>query len=144
LVSQETSGGDQWQDQGTRDETTPVATCDSPAFGYGGASWSVPGGAQRTFGPVNFKYASASSSPGPMAGALPSLRLRAPIRVSDGSIKLIVEAPGTTHVEIEISTDLVTWTPLATRPTTDGVVEYLDRGGNASGARFYRATARTE
>jgi P pilus assembly chaperone PapD len=65
LVSQETSGGDQWQDQGTTLTTTTAASCDGPAFsGNCSGPYTFIGGApNKTFGPLDVQYVSSQPPP---------------------------------------------------------------------------------
>jgi uncharacterized delta-60 repeat protein len=60
VVSQETSGGDQYYGIDTTITTTVVATEVSAAYGSGGGSWNIPGGAGQTYGPVDFQYLSGA------------------------------------------------------------------------------------
>jgi hypothetical protein len=59
LVSQETSGGDQWYDSNTVLTTTTVATVNN-AISRPNNSWVAAGGANNSFVPVDFKYASST------------------------------------------------------------------------------------
>jgi hypothetical protein len=55
LVSQETSGGDQWYDSNTTLTTSPVAVVNS-AVSRPSTTWVVAGAANNSFVPVDFKY----------------------------------------------------------------------------------------
>jgi hypothetical protein len=59
LVSQETSGGDQWYDFNTVLTTTTVATVNN-AVQRPNNTWQAAGGANNSFAPVDFKYASST------------------------------------------------------------------------------------
>jgi hypothetical protein len=102
VVSKELFGGDTWLDfAGTLVTAAPVARTDAAVFFGNGFLWTLAGGANQSFGPVNFKYARGSD---------PSLTGR----VINGQFELVLDpAPGS-HYVIETSTDLVTWVPVAT------------------------------
>lgn len=53
----------------------------------------------------------------------------------------ILGQPGLTYV-IEVSTNLVNWTPIFTNTTLDGVLNLTDTGAAGAGQRFYRAVER--
>ncbi|MCD6050920.1 MAG: conserved repeat domain, partial [Verrucomicrobia bacterium] len=53
----------------------------------------------------------------------------------------ILGQPGLTYV-IEVSTNLVNWTPIFTNTTLDGVLNFTDTGAAGAGQRFYRAVER--
>lgn len=53
----------------------------------------------------------------------------------------LVGQAGLTYV-IEVSTNLVNWTPVYTNTTLDGVLSYTDNGTTGTGRRFYRAVER--
>lgn len=55
LVSHETNGGDQWHSSNTTVTTTAVASIGNACYGTAGAGFSVEGGANHSFGPLNFK-----------------------------------------------------------------------------------------
>lgn len=57
LVSQETSGSDQWYDSNTALTTTTIAAVNN-AVSRPANQWVAAGGANNSFGPVDFKYAS--------------------------------------------------------------------------------------
>lgn len=57
LVTQETSGGDQWYDSNTVVATTNVATVNN-AVQKPNNTWQSAGSTNNSFGPVNFKYVS--------------------------------------------------------------------------------------
>ena len=61
LVSQETSGGDQWYDSNTVLTTTTIATVNN-AVSRPNNQWVAAGGANNSFGPVDFKYSSTTPS----------------------------------------------------------------------------------
>jgi hypothetical protein len=63
LVSQETAGGDFWYYRDTTITTTSVATELSPAWGDPDGSWHLNGRAGQSFGPLDFKYATATTPP---------------------------------------------------------------------------------
>ena len=54
LLTQETSGGDQWYDTNTALQTTGAATVTGSMYGTG--TWLVGFPGNRTYGPVDFKY----------------------------------------------------------------------------------------
>jgi hypothetical protein len=60
LVTQETASGDQWHDVATTVTTTSAGVVTSAAWGYGNGYWYVYGGAGQCYGPVDFKYTSAT------------------------------------------------------------------------------------
>lgn len=62
IASQETSGGDQWYDAATVLTTTSAAVVNS-AVQRPGTTWVVSGGANNSFGPVDFKYEVKTSTP---------------------------------------------------------------------------------
>ncbi len=62
LVTQETASGDQWYDVATTVTTTSAGVVKSAAWGYGNGSWFVYGGVGQCYGPVDFKYTSATST----------------------------------------------------------------------------------
>jgi hypothetical protein len=62
VVSQETSGADQWYDSNTTLTTTPDAAVNS-AIQRSSTSWVVTGGANNSYVPVDFKYAVKTSAP---------------------------------------------------------------------------------
>ncbi|HSE16368.1 MAG TPA: Ig-like domain-containing protein [Pyrinomonadaceae bacterium] len=61
LVSQETSGGDQWYDSNTLLTTTTIAAVNN-AVSRPNNQWVAAGGANNSFGPVDFKYSSSTPS----------------------------------------------------------------------------------
>ena len=62
LVSQETSGGDQWHDvNNTTVTTTAVASEIGGVYGSGPGSWFAYGVAGNSYGPVDFKYSGGST-----------------------------------------------------------------------------------
>jgi hypothetical protein len=72
VVSQESSGGDQWADDTTSVTTSGVASCDGAILNPG--SWTFRPPADTTFVPVNFMYGAPNQSPaltitGPANGA---------------------------------------------------------------------------
>jgi hypothetical protein len=54
LVSQETTGGDQWYDYGTV-ATSPTGTVTGAAYSFDGANWSTVAGANLSYVPPNLK-----------------------------------------------------------------------------------------
>ena len=62
VVSQETSGGDQWYDFNTVLTTTNVATVNN-AIQRPNNSWIAAGGANNSYVPVDFKYVSLTPHP---------------------------------------------------------------------------------
>ena len=60
LASQETSGGDQWYDSNTVLTTTAIGVVNN-AVSRPNNTWVAAGGANNSFGPVDFKYASTTS-----------------------------------------------------------------------------------
>ena len=61
LASQETSGGDQWYDSNTVLTTTTIASVNN-AVQKPNNSWTAAGGANNSFVPVDFKYASTTAA----------------------------------------------------------------------------------
>jgi hypothetical protein len=57
----------------------------------------------------------------------------------DGARLLAVEAPYGREVTVEASSDLVTWSAIATDPCDTGQFEVYAEGAKALGQRFYRA-----
>lgn len=62
LVTQETASGDQWFDVATTVTTTSAGVVKSAAWGYGNGYWYVYGGVGQCYGPVDFKYTSATAT----------------------------------------------------------------------------------
>jgi hypothetical protein len=62
LVSQETLGGDVWANETTTVTTKSVATCNGAMYNSTG-SWTFRAGANTTFGPLDFLYATANQAP---------------------------------------------------------------------------------
>src|SRR6185369_16904131 len=62
LVSQETLGGDVWANETTTVTTKSVATCNGAMYNSTG-SWTFRVGANTTFGPLDFLYATANQAP---------------------------------------------------------------------------------
>jgi hypothetical protein len=60
-------------------------------------------------------------------------------RLPDGAMLLTVEAPYGREVTVEASSDLATWSAIATDPCDTGEFEVYDEGAKAVGHRFYRA-----
>jgi hypothetical protein len=60
-------------------------------------------------------------------------------RLPDGAMLLTVEAPYGRSVTVEASSDLATWTTIATDSCDTGEFEVYDEGAKALGHRFYRA-----
>jgi hypothetical protein len=63
ILSQEASGGDYWYDINTSVQTTTVASEISGAWSPDGATYNLSGGADQSYGPVDFQYAIALSKP---------------------------------------------------------------------------------
>lgn len=61
LVSQETSGGDQWYDSNTVVSTTAIGIVNS-AIQRPNNSWQAAGSTNNSYGPVNFRYIATASS----------------------------------------------------------------------------------
>src|SRR5215831_2759897 len=61
VVSQETSGGDQWYDSNTSLTVTSAATVNSGIF-RNGTTWTTGGTTNNSFLPVDFKYVVASAT----------------------------------------------------------------------------------
>jgi hypothetical protein len=64
VLSQETSGGDQWYDYNTTATTTSVASLNGAVWGSGAPYVFVAGSAGRMYVPVDFKYTVGSPPPG--------------------------------------------------------------------------------
>jgi hypothetical protein len=60
IVSKESSGGDGWYYNDTTITATTAATETSAAWGYGPGQWYLNGGAGQSFGPLDFRYSTAS------------------------------------------------------------------------------------
>jgi hypothetical protein len=86
VVSQETSGGDQWYDFNTVLTTTNVAVVNN-AIQRPSNSWVAAGGANNSYVPVDFKYASAP----PQVSAIYHLHKESSI--TPGLFKLIPDGP---------------------------------------------------
>jgi hypothetical protein len=56
IVSEETSGGDQWYDFNTTIATTSVAAAKTSVYSYDGATYIVIGPPNQSYGPVNLEY----------------------------------------------------------------------------------------
>jgi hypothetical protein len=103
---------------------TPSTVRPVPSRITGSVSWSgrktaVLGGDLLTLGPD---------------GGFPS-----PIRyLPDGSIVLQMLATADGHQVVEVSQDLVQWTPLVVVKPEDGMVEVLENDTSRQGMRFYR------
>jgi hypothetical protein len=63
LVTQETNGGDNWYDFNTTLTTTLVAAVNGAIFGDGPGNWNQIGGANQSYGPVNFFYSVGPALP---------------------------------------------------------------------------------
>jgi len=59
-------------------------------------------------------------------------------REANGTVHLTADATPDQPYEIQASTDLSTWTPIATQVATNGVLEVFDTGATALPHRFYR------
>ncbi len=64
IVSQETSGGDQWYDFNTTIATTNVAAAKTSVYSYDGATYIVIGPPNQSYGPVNLVYNTGETQPG--------------------------------------------------------------------------------
>src|SRR6185436_18834629 len=62
LVSQETSGGDQWAQETTAVTTTTVAACNGAILSNSSA-WTLRPPPNATFGPVDFQYGTPNQAP---------------------------------------------------------------------------------
>ncbi len=68
-------------------------------------------------------------------------RLAPPAPQPDGSMELILTGiPGWTYT-VDVSSDLVNWTPLRSFVSTNSVTPFLDAAANNFSRRFYRAVA---
>ena len=63
VLTQETSGGDQWYDDDTTVQTSADATGTGPIYGTG--SWASAGSTGHSYGPVDVKYTLGASAPPP-------------------------------------------------------------------------------
>lgn len=63
VLTQETSGGDQWYDKNTSVQTTADATGTGPIYGTG--SWTAPGPTGNSYAPVDIKYSLNAPPPPP-------------------------------------------------------------------------------
>jgi predicted transglutaminase-like cysteine proteinase len=63
IVTQETQGGDSWYDVDTAIQTASVAVESTGVYSYDGATYSLLGSANHSYGPVDFTYTTAVSQP---------------------------------------------------------------------------------
>jgi len=63
----------------------------------------------------------------------------ASVRFGDGTMRLVLGAQTGAVLELEASTNLVDWIPLATLTNTLGTVDFLDQTATSFNRRFYRA-----
>jgi hypothetical protein len=103
VVSQESSGGDQWADDTTTVTTSGVASCDGAILNPG--SWSFRPPANTTFVPVSFMYGAPKQAPAvsitsPAGGTTfttsPNIAIDATASDSDGTISKVELFNGST------------------------------------------------
>ena len=66
IVSQETSGGDQWYDINTTIQTANVASETTGVWSPDGVTYNLYGSPDESYGPLNFLYSTATVSTAPM------------------------------------------------------------------------------
>ena len=66
IVSQETSGGDQWYDINTTIQTANVASETTGVWSPDGVTYNLYGSPDESYGPLSFLYATATVSTAPM------------------------------------------------------------------------------
>ncbi|MFO1497507.1 MAG: hypothetical protein U1G07_03760 [Verrucomicrobiota bacterium] len=64
------------------------------------------------------------------------------LRSSDGSVRLAINSPPGAVFQLEVSTDLATWSPLTNLVSATGLLEFIDLG-TTNTHRFYRARPST-
>jgi hypothetical protein len=159
VLTQEAQGGDTWYDINTAVHVSPVATQAGGIWGYGAGQWYSYGSAGESYGPVDFKYVTGTTSSTNTMESLPSnevsylvpgvLRMAMNHGVSGGGASagaaLLSFPVAAGHwYEIKATSNLKTWTTIAQTDTqsTNTVIQYQDSGLDASGApypqRFYR------
>jgi len=67
-----------------------------------------------------------------------SVLLDPPTKLGNGSLKLVLHAPPNLLFQMQASTNLVNWSPLAVLTNTLGTVSYTDQLASNRQARFYR------
>jgi hypothetical protein len=124
----------------------------APGFQWQSNQVEVAGATNTNLTITNFQAASqgsyrvlASNSSGLALSAPATLLLDSPVRWGSLSIDAIglfhpqLVGPGNTNYVVEASTDLITWTPLATNVVLDGIWNYVDVDSTNFNLRFYRA-----
>ncbi|HKS37519.1 MAG TPA: immunoglobulin domain-containing protein, partial [Verrucomicrobiae bacterium] len=124
----------------------------APSFQWQRNQVHVPGATNISLTITNFQAANqgtyrvlASNSTGSALSASATLLLDSPLRWSsvsvDGSglFHLQLAGPGNTNYIVLASTDLTSWTPLATNNVPNGIWDYVDATGTNFRYRFYRA-----
>ena len=86
------------------------------------------------------------SSVGPAAAAIASVETAPKLvlieRESDGQVRLQVQGTAGRSYVLEVSDDLVHWTPVSTLENTTGTVQFLDPESTFLRRRYYRAVLR--
>jgi hypothetical protein len=164
LVSEEVSGGDYWHNFNAV-TTTSAATCDSGVYFGSGYPWSLYGGPNQSYVPVDFKYTTGASQHPLIAersnsGNWASFAARTPPK-SDGKNSVdtgglhpngsliaglrngrfqvtLIGQSGDSYV-IEASDDLHVWTRMRSIRLIEPTFTIEDVSATTKPARFYRA-----
>jgi len=123
-----------------------------PTFQWQRNQADVPGATNMSLTITNFQAASegsfrvlASNSTGSAVSASATLLLDSPMRWSsvrvdgNGFFNLQLAGPGNTNYVLQASTDLTTWSPLATNNVPNGIWNFVDPASTNFRYRFYRA-----
>ncbi len=141
VVSQETLGGDAWCDVDTAVTTTPVATELSGVYGLGAGGWTWTGFAGRTYGPVNFQYATTPPAGYVTSTVLGTVRSNytgfVGMRISVGASPITVTALGRIFVNGNSNTHTVKLVNAATGSDVAGGSVSLGMSGGTLGQFKY-------
>ena len=69
----------------------------------------------------------------------PSCRLEIQNRLQEGGFNLALAGVPGSQIQLQVSSDLVTWTPLRVLTNTQGRIEFPDPVTQGTPQRFYRA-----